>query len=112
MRRLRLTAAAVTVAAALALAGCAPPAEPTAWQASVETVADQAAGGDYAGALTSLDALEVEVTARRDAGELASEDAERILASLATVRADLTALLETPEPSPTPTPKPSSSAKS
>lgn len=101
----RLPAAALALAGVLLLGGCAPPAvQPTAWQGSVETVADQAAGGDYAGALASLDALEAEVVARRDAGEVPVNEADRILAAIATVRADLAALVPAPEPTPEPEP--------
>jgi len=104
MRR-RMMLASVVVAATLGFVGCTPPAaEPTAWQGSVETVADQAAAGDYAGALASLDALEAEVVARRDAGEIPADEAERILAAIAAVRADLTSLVSAPSPTPESTP--------
>lgn len=105
MRRRIAPAAGLVLAAVLTLSACTPPAaEPTAWQSTVETVAAQASGGDYAAALATLDALEAEVTARRDAGELAPDEAEAILSRIATVRADLTSL--TPTPTPTPTPEP------
>lgn len=100
MRR-SVPAAGLVLAVALALAACAQPAaEPTAWQQSVQTVAEQASAGDYASALAGLDALEAEVTARRDAGEITVAEADAILARIATVRSDLTSL--TPAPSPTP----------
>ncbi|MFF7681436.1 hypothetical protein ACFZA2_01655 [Microbacterium sp. NPDC007973] len=95
-------AGVVAVAVALALAGCTPPAAPTAWQQNVQTIAEQASAGDYASALASLDALEAEVTARRDAGEITAEEADAILTRIATVRADLTGLVPTPTPTPTP----------
>ncbi|MBD8478594.1 hypothetical protein [Microbacterium sp. CFBP 8794] len=105
MRRRIAPAAGLVLAAVLTLSACTPPAaEPTAWQSTVETVAAQASGGDYVAALATLDALEAEVTARRDAGELAADEAEAILSRIATVRADLTSL--TPTPTPTPTPEP------
>jgi hypothetical protein len=98
MRRL-IPALAVPVALAVALAGCTPPAaEPTAWQQSVRTVADQASTGDYSAALASLDALEADVIARRDAGEITTEEADGILSRIATVRADLSSLAPTPAP--------------
>ncbi|MDF2045186.1 hypothetical protein [Microbacterium sp. Kw_RZR3] len=105
MRRRVLPVVGVLVAITVALAGCTPPAtEPTAWQSTVRTVADQASAGDYASALATLDALEAEVTARRDAGELSAEEAAAILDRIATVRADLTSLAPTPTPEPTPEP--------
>ena len=103
MRRRIAPAAGLVLAAVLTLSACTPPAaEPTAWQSTVETVAAQASGGDYAAALATLDALEAEVTARRDAGELAPDEAEAILSRIATVRADLTSLTPTPTPTPEP----------
>ncbi|MCM3500609.1 hypothetical protein M3667_01790 [Microbacterium sp. P26] len=108
MRRRALPAVVATVAAALVLAGCTPPAAtPTAWQQSVQTVAEQASTGDYATALTSLDALEAEVTARRDAGEITADEADAILTRIVTVRADLTSLVPAPSSTPTATPEPS-----
>lgn len=103
MRRRIAPAAGLVLAAVLTLSACTPPAaEPTAWQSTVETVAAQASGGDYAAALATLDALEAEVTARRDAGELAADEAEAILSRIATVRADLISLTPTPTPTPEP----------
>lgn len=100
MRR-TASAAGLVLAAGIALAACAPPAStPTAWQQSVQTVAEQASAGDYAAALAGLDALEADVTARRDAGEITAAEVDAILARIATVRSDLTSL--TPAPSPTP----------
>ena len=98
----------LAVAAALVLSACAPPAaEPTAWQQNVQTVAEQASAGDYASALSTLDALEAEVVARRDAGEISAEEADGILTRIATVRADLAGLV----PTPTPTPEPAQSTE-
>lgn len=99
MRFRRSLSLSLALAGALALAGCTPPAaEPTAWQGVVQTLASQASGGDYASALTTLDQLEAEVTAQRDAGTLATDAAEAILSRIATVRADLTSLAPSPEP--------------
>ena len=113
MRRRGLPAVVVTAAAVFVLAGCTPPAAtPTAWQQSVQTVAEQASTGDYSTALTSLDALEAEVTARRDAGEIAADEADAILTRIATVRADLTSLVPAPASTPTPTPEPSQTTES
>ncbi len=101
MRRATSTTAAL-VAATLVLAGCTPPAAaPSAWQQSVQTLASQAATGDYASALANLDALEADVIARRDAGEITADEADGILSRIATVRADLASLAPTPTPTPT-----------
>ncbi len=98
---------ALLLAATLALAACTPPAAtPNGWQQNVQTIAEQAAAGDYASALAGLDTLEADVTARRDAGELTAEEADGILTRVATVRADLTALVPTPTPTPTTDPEP------
>jgi hypothetical protein len=99
-------AAALLLAAGIALAACTPPdAAPSAWQQSVQTVAELASAGDYASALASLGALEAEVVARRDAGEITAAEADGILARIATVRADLTSLTPVPS-SPAPAPAP------
>ena len=58
MIRRAAPAAALVLAAAVALAACTPPAaEPTAWQQSVRTIAEQASAGDYASGLASVDAF-------------------------------------------------------
>lgn len=109
IRRIAPTAG-LLLAAALALAACTPPAAtPTAWQQSVQTVADQASGGDYTSALASLATLEADVTARRDAGEITADEAAGILSRIATVRADLTSLVPAPTPTPTTEPTPEQS---
>lgn len=101
MIRRAAPAAGFVLIAALSLTSCAPPAAaPTAWQQSVQTVADQASTGDYSSALSSLDALEADVIARRDAGEISSTEADGILSRIASVRADLTSLVPTPSPTP------------
>ncbi len=56
--------------------------------------------------LSSLDALEAEVVARRDAGEITAEEADGILTRIATVRADLSGLVPTPTPDPSRRPSP------
>lgn len=107
MRRRILLPAGLLLAATLALTGCTPPAaQPTAWQSTVQTVANQASAGDYASALSTLDALEAEVVSRRDAGTLSAGDADGILSRIAAVRADLSSLTPTPTPTPTPTAEP------
>lgn len=112
MIRRTAPAAALLLAGVLALAACTPPAAaPTAWQSTVQTVAQQASTGDYASALASLDALEAEVVARRDAGEITAEEADGILSRIATVRADLTSLVPVPSSTPTPTSTPTAPAE-
>jgi hypothetical protein len=107
VRRRILLPAGLLLAAAVGLTGCATPAaEPTAWQSAVQTVANQASAGDYTSALATLDALEAEVVARRDAGTLSAEEADGILSRIAVVRADLTSLTPTPAPTPSPTVEP------
>lgn len=106
-------AAGFVLIAALSLTSCAPPAAaPTAWQQSVQTVADQASTGDYSSALASLDALEADVIARRDAGEISSTEADGILSRIASVRADLTSLVPTPSPTPSTQASPEPSTQS
>jgi len=108
--RRSVPAAGLVLAAALALAACAPPASsPTAWQQNVQTVAEQASAGDYASALANLGALEADVIARRDAGEITGEEADGILSRIATVRADLSSLAPAPTPTPTTEPTPEQS---
>ena len=106
--------AALLFAATVMLASCTPPsASPTAWQQSVQTVAEQASSGDYASASATLDALEADVVARRDAGEITAAEADGILARIATVRADLTSLApapSSPAPEETGDPEPSETA--
>ncbi|WJS91890.1 hypothetical protein [Microbacterium testaceum] len=111
MIRRAAPAAGLLLAAAIVLTACTPPAAtPTAWQQNVQTVADLASGGDYASALASLDALEADVVARRDAGEISADEADGILSRIATVRADLTSLVPTPTPTPTTEPAPTQSS--
>lgn len=111
MSRRRFVMTAVVLSAGLALAGCTPPvAEPTAWQGVVQTLASQASGGDYAAASATLDQLEADVTAQRDAGTLPAAEAEAILARIAAVRADLVSLVPAPEPTTETTPEPAPDA--
>lgn len=99
MSRRWITATSFAFAAALALTGCASTAaEPTPWQGAVQTLASQASGGDYASASTTLDQLEADVLAQRDAGTVSAAEAEAILARIAVVRADLSGLVLDPEP--------------
>lgn len=108
MRRRLLAPPALALATAIALAGCTPPpAEPTAWQGVVQTLASQASGGDYASASATLDQLEADVIAQRDAGAIPATEAEAILSRIAAVRADLASLAPAPEPTPEPAPEPS-----
>lgn len=96
--------AGIVLVVVVVLTGCTPPASaPTAWQDTVRTVASQASTGDYPSALATLDALEAEVVARRDGGEIPTEEADAVLGRIATVRADLSALVPTPTPTPAPT---------
>lgn len=107
MSRHRITATSLAFAAALALTGCAPTAaEPTPWQGVVQTLASQASGGDYASASTTLDQLEADVLAQRDAGTVSPAEAEAILARIAVVRADLSGLVPDPEPTAEQSPEP------
>lgn len=107
MNRRWLPAASLAYAAALALTGCAQTvAEPTPWQGVVQTLASQASGGDYASASSTLDQLEADVLAQRDAGTVSAAEAEAILARIAIVRADLADLVPAPEPTAEQTPQP------
>ena len=105
MRRL----AALVVAAALALGGCASAplsidASVTAtMQAGVVEVADAAANGDYESGLARLDELQSVLDAAIADDVLSAGKAASIQAAIDAVRADLTELA-TPEPEPTPEP--------
>ncbi|KZE40749.1 hypothetical protein [Microbacterium sp. T32] len=107
MRRRWIGVPVVALAAVVALAGCTPPApEATAWQGTVQTLASQASGGDYASASATLDQLEADVVAERDAGTISPDEAAAILSRIATVRADLASLTPNPEPTTVQTPEP------
>ncbi|WP_456284570.1 hypothetical protein [Microbacterium sp. JZ101] len=99
MRRLLLP---TLIVAAVVLTGCAPSDTPTAaFQDAVATVAEQAADGDAAGALASLDRLEADVDEALVDGRIDAARAVGIREAIDAVRADLERLAE---PSPTPTP--------
>lgn len=90
------------IVAAVVLTGCAPSDTPTAaFQDAVATVAEQAADGDAAGALASLDRLEADVDEALVDGRIDAARAVGIREAIDAVRADLERLAE---PSPTPTP--------
>jgi hypothetical protein len=109
--RVRRASVALILAAGLFLSGCGAPAPATQWRDLVGRAAQQASEGDYVGASSTLTALEQEVAAARDAGELEATRAEEILAAAATVRGDLSALsAPTPTPVPTPTEEPAAPA--
>ncbi|WP_148286490.1 hypothetical protein [Microbacterium sp. B19] len=102
MRRRWIGVPVVALAVVVALAGCTQPApETTAWQGTVQTLASQASGGDYASASATLDQLEADVIAQRDAGTISPDEATAILSRIATVRADLVSLAPSPSPEPT-----------
>ena len=99
MRRLLLP---TLIVSAVVLTGCAPSDTPTAaFQDAVATVAEQAADGDAAGALASLDRLEADVDDALVDGRIDAARAVAIREAIDAVRADLERLAE---PSPTPTP--------
>lgn len=77
-------------------------------QQGVVAVADAAAAGDTAGAVAALDALEARVAEAEADGSVSASRLTDIRAAIATVRADLSPVVETPAPTPTPTPTPSS----
>src|SRR5215207_7824220 len=110
---LRITSAFSAMALTVAvLAGCAatPPGlsgeASSSLQAGVVAVAESAAAGDSAGALTRLDELEQTLDAALAAGEVTDERAADIQEALDTVRADLQPA-STPTPTPTAEPAPS-----
>lgn len=117
-RRLRHGAAPLALAAIIGLSGCTPTAQPDVESAlsaeltsAVSSVADTASGGDYSGALGRLDQLSASVEAAGTDGRISAERLAALTSALATVRADLEALLaaatqaqqeqSTPEPAPT-----------
>jgi len=73
-------------------------------QQGVVMVADAAAAGDTVGAIAALDALEARLAEAEAAGSVSASRLTDIRAAIATVRADLSAVVETPAPTPTPTP--------
>ena len=110
-RRRRMRASAAVVALLLvggALTGCAPSGQrldtdvAEQLQASVLAVSSAAAAGDFAGALTALDALEAQLTEGTASGSIDPGRSARIRASIELVRADLVAVIPVPAPEPKP----------
>jgi hypothetical protein len=91
------------------LSGCAPTPTDMAengakqLQSAVAAVTQSAAEGDIAAAITNLDALERRLTEAAASGKISTDRSAKIQASIALVRADLSALLPPPPPTPTPT---------
>jgi hypothetical protein len=85
-------------------------------QAVVEQIAGSASGGDYPTAVTKLDSLQVRLDQASAAGQVGSRRGAQIQAAIDQVRADLSALVQTPTPTPasptavTPGPSPDSGA--
>jgi hypothetical protein len=73
-------------------------------QQGVVLVADAAAAGDTAGAIAALDALEARLAEAEADGSVSASRLTDIRSAIATVRADLSPVVETPAPTPTPTP--------
>ncbi|KAA9150988.1 hypothetical protein F6B41_19320 [Microbacterium lushaniae] len=94
------TLVGLVLAAAVALSGCgSPPSSGEDLRTIVAAAAESAAAGDLTGATTSIDELESHIRAARENGTLTADDADRVLATIALVRADLAALA-TPAPEP------------
>ena len=68
-------------------------------QSLVVSVAETAATGDYAAAMSELDALQAALDAARDQGEVSDERAATIQAAIDVVRADLVQAAESATPS-------------
>ena len=109
MRTLPFRALAIGAVVLGALAGCAPtPTDMAAsaakqLQSAVAAVTQSAAGGDIPAAITHLDALEQRLREATASGDITADRSAKIEASIALVRADLTAALPPPPPAPTPT---------
>jgi hypothetical protein len=73
-------------------------------QQGVVLVADAAAAGDTAGAIAALDALEARLAEAEADGSVSASRLTDIRAAIATVRVDLSPVVETPAPTLTPTP--------
>ncbi|MFC9917009.1 hypothetical protein [Agromyces binzhouensis] len=113
--RRALSAASVTVALAVGLAGCAAgPAisegDATAFRSQVVSIAESSSAGDFADALARLDVLQAEVDAAAADGSLDADRAASITEAIALVRADLEAAIAAATPSPEPTPTESESS--
>ncbi len=115
-RLVRRGAIALAVAATIGLSGCVPTAQPDVeatlsaeLTSAVSGVADTATTGDYSGALGRLDQLSASVDAAGADGRISAERLATLQSAIATVRADLEALLaaatqpeqSTPEPAQT-----------
>ncbi len=109
-RRMRGSLLAVALAAALALAGCAPaaPAPDAAVSAQLEqtvlVISEAVAGDDWTAADRALEVLEGQVEAALAAGGLTAARADEIRAAIAVLRADVEAALDQPVETPSPTP--------
>ena len=102
-----ITGALAAAALAVVFAGCSTPAiDPASaseLQDSVVSVAEQAADGDNAAALTKLDELQAQLDQAVEADLITAARAARVQKAIDAVRADLEALVApAPEPSPTP----------
>lgn len=101
-----LAAASAAVTLIVSLSGCAAPAADIdagaseLMQTTVMATADQAAAGDSAGALATLDTLQTQLQQAIDAGDITAARAVAVQRSIDLVRADLA-----PEPSVAPTPE-------
>jgi hypothetical protein len=117
-RSTRMAAALAITVGAAALAGCTgsvPDIEVTAakqLQSSVVAIAQSAAAGDAAGALSRLNALQSAVQADTASGAISGERAAVIRAAIAKVRADLTAAAHSTPPTAAPSPGSSGSDSS
>ncbi len=125
-RRYRCHLAAVVLASSIILTGCvsSPPDldEGTAakLQESVAHIAEVAAAGKFADALTNLESLQAQLTEATARGDVGGDREARIRAAIENVRSDLNALIDAqkskpelppepepePETTPDPTPKP------
>ena len=95
IRRQRSVLLALSLSAALALGGCAAD-EPdiaastsSLLQSTIATAAEQAAAGDSAGALATLDSLQQQVQQASADGDVTAERSATIQQSIDLVRADL-----------------------
>lgn len=115
-RLVRRGAVALAVAATIGLSGCVPAAQPDVeatlsaeLTSAVSGVADTATTGDYSGALGRLDQLSASVDIAGADGRISAARLTTLQSAIATVRADLEALLaaatqaeqSTPEPAQT-----------
>lgn len=115
---LRRGAVAFAVAVTIGLSGCAPAAQPDVESAlsaeltsAVSGVADTATTGDYSGALGRLDQLSASVDAAGADGRISSERLTTLQSAIATVRADLEALLAAATQAEQPAPEPAQTSE-